>query len=100
MNLVQTIKNLHRYVLSYKVDNDRLIKYKEYQCGINIKMLQILDIIEKKLDKDIQSSKLKSQWKNIEVLVYINITHQDSQLEGNTSVQFHLFSESILEGLG
>jgi hypothetical protein len=29
MNLVETVKSLHRYVLSYKFDNDRLMKYKE-----------------------------------------------------------------------
>jgi hypothetical protein len=36
---VNTIKSLQRYVLSYKVDNERLMKEKERQDGINIMLL-------------------------------------------------------------
>jgi hypothetical protein len=52
MNLVETIKSLQRDVQSYKVDNERLMKSKEKQYGFNIKLLQSLDIIEKKMDKE------------------------------------------------
>jgi hypothetical protein len=57
MNLVNTIKNLQKDVQSYKVDNDRLMKSKEEQDGFNIKLLQSLDIIEKKMDKETESRK-------------------------------------------
>jgi hypothetical protein len=60
MNLVETIKSLQRDVQSYKVDNERLMKAKEQQYGFNIKLLQSLDIIEKKMDKEIESSKSRS----------------------------------------
>jgi hypothetical protein len=59
-------------------------------------MLQILEKIEKKIDKEIESSKLKSQGDNIEVLVDIVITHQDAQLEWNTLFQVHILLEIIL----
>ena len=57
MNLVKTIKSLQKDVQSYKVDNDRLMKSKEEQDAFNIKLLQILDRIEKKMDKETKSSK-------------------------------------------
>jgi hypothetical protein len=60
MNLVETIKSLQKDVQSYKVDNERLMKSKEKQDGFNIKLLQSLDIIEKKMDKETESSKSRS----------------------------------------
>jgi hypothetical protein len=56
MNLVETIKNFQNDIQSYKVDNDRLMKAKEEQDGFNIKLLQRLDRIEKKMDKEAESS--------------------------------------------
>jgi hypothetical protein len=57
MNLVKTIKCFQKDIQSYKVDNDRIMKAKEEQDGFNIKFLQILDIIEKKMDKETESIK-------------------------------------------
>jgi hypothetical protein len=51
MNLVDTIKNLQKDVQSYKSDNKRLMKAKDKQEDFNIKLMQSLDIIEKKVDK-------------------------------------------------
>jgi hypothetical protein len=48
---------LQKDIQNYKVDNDKLMKAKEEQDGFNIKFLQSLDKIEKKLDKEIESSK-------------------------------------------
>ena len=58
MNLVETIKSLQKDIQSYKVDNDRLMKSKEEQDGFNINFIQSLDRIEKKMDRETQSSKL------------------------------------------
>jgi hypothetical protein len=52
INLVETIKGLQKYVQIYKVDNERLMKAKEQQDDFNIKLMQILDIIENKMDKE------------------------------------------------
>jgi hypothetical protein len=52
MNLVETIKIRKKDVMSYKVDNERLMKYKEQDEGFNIKLMQILDIIENNMDKE------------------------------------------------
>jgi hypothetical protein len=60
MNLVETIKSLQRDVKIYKVVNERLMKAKEQQDGFNIKMLQSLDRIEKKMDNETESSKFRS----------------------------------------
>jgi len=57
--LVDTIKSLQRDVLTYKDDNEKLIKAQAHQNGFNIKLFQILDKIEKKLDKETFSSKSK-----------------------------------------
>jgi len=57
---VETIKLLQKDAQSYKVDNDRIMKYKEKQYGFNIKLLQILDRIEKNMDKEIKSIKSRS----------------------------------------
>jgi hypothetical protein len=52
MNLVETIKSLQKDVQSYKYYNERLMKSKEQQKGFNIKLMQDLDKIEKKMDKE------------------------------------------------
>jgi hypothetical protein len=57
MNLVKAIKSLQKDIQSYKVDNDKLMKDKEEQDGLNIKFLQSLDIIEKNMDKETESNK-------------------------------------------
>jgi hypothetical protein len=61
MKLVETIKSLQKDVQSYKVGNERRRKAKEKQDGFNVKLLQILDRIEKKMDKETKSIKSKSQ---------------------------------------
>jgi hypothetical protein len=60
MNFVETIHSLQRDVLIYKVDNEKLRKVKEKQYGINNRLLQSLDRIEKKVDKGTYSIKSKS----------------------------------------
>jgi hypothetical protein len=60
INLVETIKGLQKDVQIYKFDNERLMKSKEKQDGFNIKLMQILDRIENKMDKKIESSRSKS----------------------------------------
>jgi hypothetical protein len=57
MNLVETIKILQKDVQSYKAYNERLMKAKEQQESFNIKLMQNLDKIEKKMDKESDSSK-------------------------------------------
>jgi hypothetical protein len=52
MNLTEPIKSLQRDVQSYKTDNEILKKSKEQPDNFNIMMLQSLEIIEKKLDKE------------------------------------------------
>jgi len=60
INLVDTLKSLQRDVQSYKDNNERLMKAKDQQDGFNIKMLQSLDGIERKMDKETKSSKSRS----------------------------------------
>jgi hypothetical protein len=57
MNMVETIKNLQKDVQSYKYDNERFMKPKEQQDDFNMKLLQSLNTIENKLDKEGGSSK-------------------------------------------
>jgi hypothetical protein len=60
INLVETIKGLQKDVQIYKVDNERLMKAKEKQDDFNIKLMQSLDRIKKKMDKNIESRKSRN----------------------------------------
>jgi hypothetical protein len=57
MNLVETVKILQRDVHSYKADNERLMRAKEKQFEFNVKLMQILYRIEKKMDKETKISR-------------------------------------------
>ena len=57
MNMDATITNLQKDVQIHKADNERLMKPKEQQDDFNMKLLEGLNIIEKKLDKESGSSK-------------------------------------------
>jgi hypothetical protein len=57
INLAETIRKLQTDVQSHKDDNERLMKAKEQQEDFNMKLMKILDIIEKKLDKESGSNK-------------------------------------------
>ena len=50
--MVETIKGLQKDDQRYKADNERLMKAKEQQDDFNIKLVQSLDKIEKKMDKE------------------------------------------------
>jgi hypothetical protein len=52
MNIAETIKNLQKDVQSHKDDNERHMKAKEQQDEFNMKLLEGLNIIEKKLAKE------------------------------------------------
>jgi hypothetical protein len=58
--LVETIKGLQKYVQSYKDDNERLMKSKDQQDEFNIKLMQSLDRIENKMEKEIELSRSRS----------------------------------------
>jgi hypothetical protein len=60
MNMVETIKNLQKDVQIHKVANERLLISKEKQEEFNMKLMQRLNIIENKLDKESGSSKSES----------------------------------------
>jgi hypothetical protein len=57
MNMVETIKNLQKDVQIHKADNERLMRAKEQQDDFNMKLLEGLNKIEKKLVKESGSSK-------------------------------------------
>jgi hypothetical protein len=61
INVVETIKRLHKDVQTYKADNERLMKSKEQQDGFNINLMQSLDEIEKTMDKETESIKSRSR---------------------------------------
>jgi hypothetical protein len=52
MNMVETIKNLQKDVQIHKYDNESLMRAKEQQDDFNMKLLEGLNIIEKKLVKE------------------------------------------------
>jgi hypothetical protein len=58
--LVETIKGLQKYVQRYKENNERLMKAKEKQDNFNVKLMQSLDKIEKKMVKETESSRSRS----------------------------------------
>jgi hypothetical protein len=60
MNMAKTIKNLQKDVQSHKYINGRLMKTKEQRDDFNIKLLEGLNRIEKKLVKESNSSRSES----------------------------------------
>jgi hypothetical protein len=52
MNMAETIKNLQKDVQSHKDDNEGILRAKEKQDDFNMNLLEILNIIEKKLVKE------------------------------------------------
>jgi hypothetical protein len=60
MNLIEIVKVLQKYVQSYKVDNERLMRAKVQQDDFNVKLMQSLDKIENNMDKDIEMSRSRS----------------------------------------
>jgi hypothetical protein len=60
MNMAETINNLQKDVQSHKVDNERLMKSKEKKDDFNMKLLEGLNRIEKKLVKESGSSEYGS----------------------------------------
>ena len=58
MNMDETIKNLQKDVQIHKFDNERIMKAKEQQDDLNMKLLEGLNRIENKLVKESSSSKL------------------------------------------
>jgi hypothetical protein len=57
MNMAETIKNLQKDVQIHKDDNESIMRDKEQQDDFNMKLLESLKRIEKKLDKESDSSK-------------------------------------------
>jgi predicted RNase H-like nuclease (RuvC/YqgF family) len=60
MNMEETIKNLQKDVQSHKDDNERLMRDNEQQDDFNMNLMQILNRIENKLDKESGSRKSRS----------------------------------------
>jgi hypothetical protein len=58
MNMDETIKNLQKDVQSHKADNERLMRAKEQKDDFNMKLLEGLNIIEKKLVKESDSRQI------------------------------------------
>jgi hypothetical protein len=57
INLVETLRKLQTDVQIHKADNERIMKDKEQQEDFNMKLMKILEKIEKKLDKESGSNK-------------------------------------------
>jgi hypothetical protein len=60
MNLVEIINFFQKDVQSYKGGNERIMKVKEKKEELNLNLMQILDIIENKMDKENDSRKSRS----------------------------------------
>jgi hypothetical protein len=105
INLVETIKSFQKDVQIYKYDNERLMKAKEQQEGFNINLMQSLDKIEKKMDKENDSSKSGSHRSHDErrrtKSVGKHHHHSPRNSSGeHTVVQVHPLSGNIRGGLG
>jgi len=49
------MRSLQREVLSYEVDNERIIRAHEDQSHINSQLLKILNILQKQINKESDS---------------------------------------------
>ena len=60
VSMMKIIKNLRKYVQIHQVDNKRLMRAKEQQGDFNMKLMQGLEKIKKKLYKESGSNKSKN----------------------------------------
>jgi hypothetical protein len=60
-NMMKIIEKLQKDVQTHRADNKKLMKAREQQGEFNIKLMQSLERIENKLDKESGSSKSGSQ---------------------------------------
>jgi hypothetical protein len=60
MNLVEIINGLQKYVQSYKTYNERIMRAKEQKDDFNVKLMQSLEKIEKKMNKETETSRSRS----------------------------------------
>jgi hypothetical protein len=88
--LVEKIKSLKRDVMRYKVDNEKLMKSQEKQNGFNIKLLQSLDIIEKKVDKETKSSKSKDHRSHAKNEEYSNFGRHNHYSPRHLVIRAHI----------
>jgi hypothetical protein len=89
---METINNIQKYVQSHKVDNERLRTNKEQEVEFNIKMLQNLNNIERKMDKEskyITENEPKSRKKEVRcgVIIAIIDTLLNTHLGGHPVAQ-------------
>jgi hypothetical protein len=60
VSLMKIIKNFQKDIQIHQVDNERIKRDKEQHEDFNMKLIRILEIIEKKLDKESGSIKLEN----------------------------------------
>jgi hypothetical protein len=89
MNMVETIKNLQKDFQSHKVDNERLMRAKEKQEDFNMKLMQSLNKIEKKLDKESGSSKSGSHMSLDEKRRTISVSRHDHHSPRHSNKRAH-----------
>ena len=56
IKMVETIKGLQKCIYFYEVDNEMIMKDQEKQDDFNVKLMKSLEIIEKKMCKETESS--------------------------------------------
>jgi hypothetical protein len=95
MNMVETIKNLKKDVQIHKDDNERLMRSKEQQDDFNMNLMQILNRIEKKLDKESDLSKLGSHKSLDEKRRPISVRrHHHHSLKNSNKISHNISSPS------
>jgi hypothetical protein len=99
VNMMKIIERLQKDVQNHQADNIKLMKSRDQQGEFNLKLMQILERIERKLDKESDSSKSGSHRSlvtrgNQGVLADTIITPKGTPRGGNTIVQAHLLLES------
>jgi hypothetical protein len=104
MNMVETIKNLQKDVQRHKDDNERIMRAKEQQEDLKMKLMQSLNKIENKLDKESGSRKSGRHGYPDEKRRARSVSRHHHHSRGipireNTPTQFHPLSGS-LRGLG
>jgi hypothetical protein len=59
--MMKIIERLQKYAQTHRADNRKLMKAKEQQGEFNLELMQSLERIEKKLDKESDSRKTRSR---------------------------------------
>jgi hypothetical protein len=94
-NMMKIIERLQKDAQAHRVDNRKLMKARDQQGKFNLKLMQSLERMEKKLDKESDSSKTRS-CKNTERKIRSRSVNRHRRHSRNILIRRHTIVQACL----